>query len=153
MDGLPHTTASASRATLVSWEGSMPLAHPGPLRLAQRLRELREQRWPEVGLTQAALAKALSIDGHLSSATVSSWENSTSPKLPPRGRLTAYARFFATHRSVEEDLPRLLPLDALTDGERSAYNALEADLLALRDGARKPSARAEVAVTRSWHFA
>jgi transcriptional regulator with XRE-family HTH domain len=130
----------------------MPLVQPGLLRLAQRLRELREQRWPEVGLTQAALAKALSSEGHLSSATVSSWENSSSPKLPPRNRLTAYARFFATHRSVEGDPPRLLALGALTDEERSAYEILAAELLTLRDGARKPSAKDEVAVTRSWHF-
>jgi len=131
----------------------MPLGQPGLLRLAQRLRDLRENRWPEVGLTQAALAKALSTEEHLSSATVSSWENSTSPKLPPRSRLTAYARFFATRRSVEEDLPRLLPQDALTADERSAYEALEAELLMLRDAARKPSAKPEAAVTRSWHFA
>jgi transcriptional regulator with XRE-family HTH domain len=131
----------------------MPLGQPGLLRLAQRLRDLRENRWPEVGLTQAALAKALSTEEHLSSATVSSWENSTSPKLPPRNRLTAYARFFATRRSIEEDVPRLLPQDALTDDERSAYEALEAELLVLRDAARKPSVKPEAAVTRSWHFA
>jgi len=130
----------------------MPLVQPGLLRLAQRLRELREQCWPEVGLTQAALAEALSSEGRLSSATVSSWESSRSPKLPPSSRLTAYARFFATRRSVEGDQPRLLPPDALTDGERAAYEALEAELLALRDGARKPSAKDEVAVTRSWYF-
>ncbi len=130
----------------------MPLAQPGLLRLAQRLRDLRENRWPEVELTQAALANALSSEEHLSSATVSSWENPSSPKLPPRSRLTAYARFFATHRSVEEDPPRLLPLDALTDDERGAYEALEAELLALRNGARRSSAKDEIAVMRSWHF-
>ena len=74
---------------------------PGLMRLAQRLRDLREQRWPGVRLTQAALAEALSSEGSLSSATVSSWESSTAPKLAPGSRLTAYARFFATHRSVE----------------------------------------------------
>jgi hypothetical protein len=152
MYGQLARAASASRVTLVSWEGSMPLVQPGLLRLAQRLRGLREQQWPDAGLTQAALAKALSSEGHLSAATVSSWENSSSPKLPPRNRLTAYARFFATHRSVDADPPRLLPLDALTGGERSAYEALEVELLVLRDGARKPSARDEVSVTRSWHF-
>jgi hypothetical protein len=103
-------------------------------------------------LTQAALAKAFSTEEHLASATVSSWENSSSPKLPPRNRLTAYARFFATHRSVEENPPRLLPLDALTDDERGRYEALETELLAMREGVRKPSAKDEIAVTRSWHF-
>lgn len=116
----------------------MPLVQPGLLRLAQRLRDLREQQWPDIVLTQAALAKALSSEGHLSSATVSSWENSGSPKLPPRSRLTAYARFFATYRPVEEDPPRLPSLDALTDDERGSCEALEAELLALRDGARSP---------------
>ncbi len=130
----------------------MPLVHSGPLRLAQRLRDLREHHWPDIGLTQAALAAALSSEGRLSSATVSSWEHSSSPKLPPRSRLTAYARFFATHRSVEGDQPRLLPLDALTDDDRGAYKTLEAELLELRDGARRPSAKAEIAVTRSWCF-
>ena len=129
----------------------MPLMHPGLL-LAQRLRDLRELRWPEIGLTQAALAKALSSEGGLSSATVSSWESSSSPKLPPPSRLTAYARFFATRRSVEGDPARLLPLVALTDDERAAYKTLETELLALRDGARRPSAKAEIAVTRSWYF-
>lgn len=129
-----------------------PLAQPGVLRLAQRLRDLRERKWPEAGLTQAALAMALSREGHVSSATVSSWESLSAPKLPPRSRLTAYARFFATRRSVEEDPPRLLPLDDLTGEERDVYTALEAELLTLRDATRKPSAKDEAAVTRSWHF-
>jgi hypothetical protein len=131
----------------------MALAQPGLLRLAQRLRDLREQHWPEVGLTQAALAQALSSEGHLSSATVSSWESSTAPKLPPRARLIAYACFFATHRSVEVGPPRLLSREELTDREMDACKALETELLALRDGARKYLAKDEIAVRRSWHFA
>lgn len=131
----------------------MPLlAQPGVSQLARRLRELREQNWPEARLTQAALAKALSSEEPVSSATVSSWENLSSPKLAPRGRLNAYARFFATRRSVETDPPRLLPLDELTDEERDAYEALDAELLALRDAVRRPSTRDDVAVARSWHF-
>lgn len=130
----------------------MQSAPPAVLRLAQRLRELREQRWPDVRLTQAALAKALGGDERLAPATVSSWESPVSPKLPPRGRLLAYARFFATRRSAEGNNPRLLPLDSLTDDERDAYEELEVELLALRDAARKPSAKDEVALTRSWHF-
>jgi hypothetical protein len=129
-----------------------PLAQPSVLRLAQRLRELREQTWPEVGLTQAALAAAFTSEGRLSSATVSSWESLTQPKAPPRSRLTAYARFFATHQSVEGDSPRLIPLDELTGDERREYESLETELLALRQAARRPSAKDEVAMTRSWHF-
>ena len=74
------------------------------------------------------------------------------PKLPPRSRLLTYARFFATHRSIEGDQPRLLPLEDLTDDERDAYEALETELLARRDAAKKPSVRDEVTVTPSWHF-
>ena len=128
------------------------LAQPGVLKLAQRLRDLREQSWPEAGLTQASLANAFSTEERVSSATVSSWESLSSPKVPPRSRLTAYARFFATRRSVEADPPRLLAPDELSDAEREACEALEAELLALRDATRKPSAKDEVAVTRSWHF-
>jgi hypothetical protein len=131
----------------------MPLlAQPGVLRLALFLRDLRERRWPEARLTQAALATALGSEGRLSPATVSSWESAIAPKLPPRSRLLAYARFFATHRSIEGDQPRLLPLEDLTDDERDAYEVLETELLSLRDAAKKPSVRDEVAVTRSWHF-
>lgn len=129
-----------------------PLAQPGVLRLAQFLRDLRERRWPEARLTQAALATALGSEGRLSPATVSSWESAIAPKLPPRSRVLAYARFFATHRSIEGEQPRLLPLEDLTDNERDAYEVLETELLALRDTAKKPSVRDAVAVTRSWHF-
>ena len=129
-----------------------PLAQPSVLRLAQYLRDLRERHWPEAGLTQAALAMALGSEGRLSPATVSSWESPIAPKLPPRSRLLAYARFFATHRSLEGGQPRLLPLEDLTGDERDAYEALETELLALRDAAKKPSVRDEVAVTRSWYF-
>lgn len=130
-----------------------PLAQPGVLRLARRLRELREQTWPEAGLTQAALAAAFTCEGHVSSATVSSWESLTLPKVPPRSRLTAYARFFATRRSVEGDAPRLISLAELTEEERRGCENLETELLTLREAARKPSAKDEVAVARSWHFA
>ena len=129
-----------------------PLAQPGVLRLAQRLRDLRELSWPEAGLTQAALANAFSREERVSSATVSSWESQGSPKVPPRSRLSAYARFFATRRSVEAHPPTLLPLGELTDDERDAYEALEAELVALRDATRKTSAKEEVAMARSWHF-
>jgi transcriptional regulator with XRE-family HTH domain len=130
----------------------MPLDRPSLLSLAQRLRDLRENHWPGAGLTQAAIAKALSSEEHLSPATVSSWESSTSPKLPPRSRLTAYARFFATRRSVETDRPRLLPLAELNGEERDAFTALETELLGLRDGVRRHPIRETVALRRSWYF-
>ena len=131
----------------------MPLAPPGLLLLAQRLSDLREKCWPDVRITQAALADALGQEQSLSSATVSSWESLKSPKLPPAARLTAYARFFATRRSVESAPPRLLPLDELTRDERDAFEALEAELMALREGGKKSLARAEPVARRSWVFA
>jgi hypothetical protein len=130
----------------------MPRAQPNLLRLAQRLRDLREKQWPEAQLTQVMLAKAFGAEEGLSPATVSTWESSTTPKLPPRNRLLAYARFFATRRSVEGGPPRLLLLADFTEDEQAAYEALEAELLTLHDAARGPSAKNDVAVTRSWHF-
>jgi hypothetical protein len=126
-------------------------ASPALLELAQRLRRLRQQHWPDVPLTQGALAKALGGEEPLAAATVSSWESPTSPKLPPRHRVVAYARFFATRKSVEAE-PRLLQLEELTEDERAAYDRLEIDLLRLRDAARKPSPGEEMGVRRSWHF-
>ncbi len=129
----------------------MQAVPPPLLELAQRLRYLRQEHWPDVRLTQDALAKALGGEERLAAATVSSWESPTSPKLPPRDRMIAYARFFATRRSVEEE-PRLVPVDSLTEEEKAAYRRLEAELLGLRDAVKKPSSGEVVAVRRSWHF-
>jgi transcriptional regulator with XRE-family HTH domain len=118
--------------------------------LAQRLRELRQEQWPDKRLTQDALAKAL---GDVAAATVSSWESSTAPKLPPRNRMTSYAQFFATRRSVEPAEPKIIPLESLTEDEKAAYRELEAELLRLRDAAAsKPSRGAPAAVRKSWRF-
>jgi hypothetical protein len=127
-------------------------ASPEARRLAQRLKQLREQQWPDVTLTQADLAKAFSTDKALAPATVSSWESLTSPKPPPRPRLLTYARFFATPRSVEEKLPKLLPLAALTPDELATYTRLETELLKLRSLATEDSGEEEIASGRSWHF-
>lgn len=111
---------------------------------------MRERQWPDVRITQEALAKAL---GGVAAATVSSWESPTGPKVPPRDRMLLYARFFATRRSVAEPEPRLLPLESLTEEEQEAYGALEAELLRLREAARKPFSVEAVTARRSWHFA
>ena len=79
----------------------MALETTQAIRLARTLRELRESAWPGVELTQAQLAKALSADSRVASATLSSWESLTNPKTPTASRLTGYARFFATRRSLE----------------------------------------------------
>lgn len=125
-------------------------ASPAALQLAQRLRQLRQERWADVRLTQGALAKALGGEEALAPATVSSWESSILPKIPPRSRLTSYARFFCTRRSVDPE-PQLLPLQRLTEDEKAICAELEAELLALRAEATKPSL-AEEAPVRSWHF-
>jgi hypothetical protein len=125
-------------------------APPALLELAQRLRQLRQQRWSDVRLTQEALATAL---GGVAPATVSSWESPTVPKLPPRDRLLLYARFFATRRSIDAGPePKLLPLNAFTADERTAYDELQEELLGLREVARKPSLAEVGTVRRSWHF-
>jgi len=128
----------------------MSPSSPALLQLAQRLRELREKQWPDFRLTQTLLANAL---GNASPATVSSWESPVAPKLPPSEKLLAYARFFATRRSIEAEAPILVPIESFSDDEMSAYEDLEAELLSLREEARKPTLRSEVAVRRSWHFA
>jgi transcriptional regulator with XRE-family HTH domain len=126
----------------------MTPSSPAPQQLAQRLRELRENQWPE-RLTQAALAEAF---GDVAAATVSSWENTAAPKLPPPERLKAYAQFFATHRSIEGETTALLPIDTFSEEEQAARKALENELLALRDEAKNPIRQAEVTVRRSWYF-
>jgi hypothetical protein len=107
------------------------------LRLARRLRELREREWPDVTLTQADLARALGAHGgRVASATLSSWESSTNPKTPTTARLNSYARFFATRRSMEgkDGKPRLLTIESLTDDERERFEQLEEELLSLHAG-------------------
>jgi len=125
---------------------------PPLLELAKRLRLLRLQQWPDVKLTQLELAQALGDGTPLAPATVSSWESPTSPKLPQRHRLVAYAKFFATRRSVEQDPPAMVSLTSFSDEERKAYRKLEAELLGLRESARKPTLSEQVSVRRSWHF-
>ena len=100
------------------------------VRLARRLRELRESMWPDHVLTQAQLASALSAEGRVASATLSSWESTTNPKTPSVGRISAYARFFCTKRSLEGD-PHLIPEDQLTSDEADRFRELESQLLEL----------------------
>ena len=102
----------------------MQPAPPAAQQLAQQLKRLRQGR-PR--LTQDKLAAAFSAEEQLAAATVSSWESSKAPKLPPPHRLEAYARFFATPRSAEGE-PRLLRVDELTSDEKRAYEKLAAEL-------------------------
>jgi transcriptional regulator with XRE-family HTH domain len=109
-----------------------PRSHPA---LAQRLRELRTQ-WPPVVVTQRQLADALGVSVPL----ISSWESTTTPAVPSEGWLQAYARFFATQRSIEGDQPRLLELRELTDEEEQARRALVDELVELREAVARPAA-------------
>jgi hypothetical protein len=126
----------------------MAPSSPALQQLARRLRDLREHHWPE-RLTQAALAD---VFGDVAAATVSSWESSVAPKLAPPERLKAYAQFFATQRSIEGDKPVLLAVETFSEEEEAARKALEDELLALRDEAKKPVRRADVTARRSWYF-
>jgi hypothetical protein len=100
------------------------------LNLARALRDLRESTWPYQVLTQAQLAKVLSSEGHVAPATLSSWESATTPKTPSAARISAYARFFCTPRSIEGG-PHLLSHDQLRPDELDRFNNLESRLLQL----------------------
>jgi hypothetical protein len=106
------------------------------IRLAHALRELRETTWPGQVLTHAQLAAVLSSDGRrVAAATLSSWESSTNPKTPPLARLSTYARFFATPRSVEGEAS-LIPEDELRPAELQRFRELEAQLSELASDPR-----------------
>jgi hypothetical protein len=78
---------------------------------------------------------------------ISSWESATSPALPSESWLQAYARFFATQRSMTGDMtadkpgdkPRLLELRELTAEEERVRRELIDELVELREAALRPS--------------
>jgi transcriptional regulator with XRE-family HTH domain len=115
-------------------------------RLGSRLRVLRTQ----AGLTQKQISEALEI----SSALISSWESSSA--VPPEERLSTYARFFATPRSLEVRPPRLIPSEDLTTEEEQARSDLIDELVRLREEAMDgPSARPRETGAlggRFWYF-
>jgi transcriptional regulator with XRE-family HTH domain len=106
--------------------------------LATRLRELRETSWPGHVLTQQQLATALSTRKRITVASISAWENTKTPVPPPHDRLRAYALFFATPRSIEDGVARLLSEDDLTPEERERMDDLLRELTGLREAARRP---------------
>ncbi|MFI5588197.1 helix-turn-helix domain-containing protein [Amycolatopsis sp. NPDC051758] len=105
-------------------------AQPRPA-LARRLKALREELWPDAGLTQLQLAEAF---GGVSISLISSWENTEKPVRPPVRRLEAYATLFATRRSWDGEAVRVLTLEDLTDEERAQRKQLLEELLWLREG-------------------
>jgi transcriptional regulator with XRE-family HTH domain len=101
--------------------------------LARRLRALREQRWPELTVTQKQLAEAFGEDERpLSLSLISSWESARNPVSPPMHRLNQYSIFFATRRSVAEPRARLLPERELTPDELGERSRIFAELSELR---------------------
>ncbi|CAM3971980.1 helix-turn-helix transcriptional regulator [Kibdelosporangium persicum] len=125
--------------------------------LARRLRSLREEHWPGLGITQSQLAEAFGAGRKpLSISLISSWENLTKPTVPPPRRLEAYATFFATMRSVETIPYRLLSPSQLTDAERADRETLRHELLRLREQAvaepAVPDTEPEPPVSGFWHF-
>ncbi len=105
----------------------------GVIRLAERLRDLRESAG--LPLTQSDLGRAFA-DAKLrvSAAAVSSWENPSSGRLVPLSRLEAYARLFCTPRSFEGGVRLLTDTELLAD-ERDALAELKDELIGLRDAA------------------
>ncbi|MGH3924039.1 MAG: hypothetical protein ACRDTT_14410, partial [Pseudonocardiaceae bacterium] len=98
--------------------------------LASRLRSLRLHHWDEA-VRQPDLGSALGVG----TSSVSSWESADAPKVPPEPRLRGYATFFASHRSLDSDPPRLLRDDELTEEELGERDKLFAELRNLRAAA------------------
>jgi hypothetical protein len=119
------------------------------VRLAQRLRSLRTQRWPHIKVTQPMLGAAL---GGLSNALISSWESDTHPKVPPISRLEAYATLFCTERSAEGGKLRLLQEDELEREEQAERERLRGELLHLRALALGLGQEEELPAQGFWHF-
>ena len=105
--------------------------------LARHLRLLREERWPNMKITQPQLAQALGGQRPLSVPLISSWESPSNPKIPPIPRLEAYAAFFATERSVAGNPPRVLSPDEMTEPERRSRDELLGQLMSLRRDAMR----------------
>ena len=108
----------------------MALNSTQAIKLARALRDLRESSWPDHALTQSQLAKALSSEGGVAPATLSSGESVTNPKTPSAARISAYARFFCTQRSLEGG-PHLIPEEQLQPAEHDRLRQLESQLLGL----------------------
>jgi transcriptional regulator with XRE-family HTH domain len=134
----------------------MALTTTEPARaLGRRLRELRERQFPGVTITQRALGKALGGTKPVSPPAISSWEKGTA--VPSELRITAYATFFSTSRSVEGGSTRLLRDDELDANELAERDVLKRELLSLRaralNGAQAPAVpESSLALGGPWHF-
>jgi transcriptional regulator with XRE-family HTH domain len=114
--------------------------------LARRLRELREDRWPDQKITQPQLAQALGDGKALSVPLISSWESQTNPRIPPLPRLEGYAAVFATSRSFDGTEPHRLSPEEMTDEETVSMTELQQELMALRSNALRAGTAAQETV-------
>jgi hypothetical protein len=132
------------------------------LKLARRLRELREDGLAGRKITQTQLAQALGGGKPVSVPLISSYESTTNPQIPPPGRLDGYAMLFATARSFEGTAPRILDPAELTGEERQAMIDLRQELTRLRSqalgvasaaGTTGDTSRADLSLsTGPWRF-
>jgi transcriptional regulator with XRE-family HTH domain len=102
------------------------------LRLANRLRELREQWLPARRVTQQQVADIL---GQVSVPLISSYESKTNPRLPTPARVEEYAILFGAPRCLGLEPPRVLGLDEMTEEERRSVAGLARELTQLRKDA------------------
>ena len=120
---------------------------PEAVRLARRLRDLRESR----RLTQAALADAFTVENtRVAMATISSWESLSNPKLLPEERLRPYALLFSQTRATK-GAPQLPREDILTPAEKERFHALHNELIALREAVRN-QADSSTGSSYTWDF-
>ena len=112
--------------SVTGWATTMDAGALASAQLAARLRALRRTHWPDRPVRQSELASAFDV----SPSSISSWEKTDAPTLPPEHRLDMYARFFATRRSVGGPAPLLLPDVDLTADESTLRDALYRELLA-----------------------
>jgi hypothetical protein len=110
-------------------------------------------------VNQAELSEALSGQNQSASVPlISSWESEKQPKVPPLHRIHDIATFFATPRSVEGKVARLLSADEMTVQEKAAEQQLLEELTRLRSAAlealgvsrpRPPVTEAAVTIAQS----
>ena len=118
--------------------------------LARRLRALREERWPGRKVHQAQLAAALSGAGKsVSVPLISSWESRSNPQVPPASRIQDIATFYASPRSFDGEVGRLLSLGELTAPEQVAREELLQELIRLRSEALETPDRSSDSTTIS----
>jgi hypothetical protein len=105
--------------------------------LARRLRTLREENWPGKKVNQSQLAAALGGNERrpVSVPLISAWESRTNPRVPPEARIRDIATFFASPRSFDGHVGRLLSPDEMTVQEKADRQQLLQELSHLRSEA------------------